>query len=97
MTTLEKVKKVIKTEKNILAKNYNVKRIGIFGSVVRGEQNKKSDVDMLVDFKKPIGLFDFIDLEDYLSKKIGAKVDLVSRKALKKHIGEQILSEVSYL
>jgi hypothetical protein len=49
-----------------------------------------------VEFEKPVGLFDFIALEEYLSSLLGAKVDLVSKKALKPKIGERILSEVVY-
>lgn len=97
MTTLDKVKKVISEEKEVLAKKYNVSRIGVFGSVVRGEDNEKSDVDILVDFSKPIGMFEFIDLEEHLATKINTKVDLVSRKALKPNIGKRILDEVIYL
>ena len=97
MTTLDKIKKVITEEKDNLAKTYNVSRIGVFGSVVRGEDTEKSDVDILVDFSKPIGIFDFIDLEEYLSDKINKKVDLVSRKALKPNIGKRVINEVVYL
>ena len=61
---------------------------------MRGEQNGSSDVDVLVEFEEPIGLFEFLKLENYLSDLLGIKVDLVSRKALKSHIGEHILQEV---
>jgi predicted nucleotidyltransferase len=71
-----------------------VKTIGVFGSYVRGEQKRGSDVDVLVEFEEPVGLFEFMDLEDYLSELLGVKVDLVSKKALKPHIGENILQEV---
>ena len=49
---------------------------------------------MLVEFEEPIGLFEFMDLEMYLSRLLGVKVDLVSKKALKPHIGQHILKEV---
>jgi predicted nucleotidyltransferase len=51
-------------------------------------------VDVLVEFEEPIGLFEFMELEEYLSDLLGVKVDLVSKKALKPHIGERILQEV---
>jgi predicted nucleotidyltransferase len=51
-------------------------------------------VDVLVEFEEPVGLFEFMDLEMYLSDLLGVKVDLVSKKALKPHIGERILKEV---
>jgi predicted nucleotidyltransferase len=52
------------------------------------------DVDVLVEFDDPIGLFEFMKLENYLSDLLCVKVDLVSKKALKPHIGERILEEV---
>lgn len=97
MTTLDKVKKVISEEKETLAKKYNVSRIGVFGSVLRGEENEKSDVDMLVEFSKPVSLFGLMDVEFYLENKLGKDVDLVPKDSLKKHIGEYILKEVQYL
>ncbi|MHA1694852.1 MAG: nucleotidyltransferase family protein [Candidatus Helarchaeota archaeon] len=66
----------------------------MFGSFVRGEQNETSDIDILVEFKKPIGFFKFLRLEEYLSELLGIKVDLVSKKALKPYMGQQILKEV---
>ena len=71
-----------------------MKTIGVFGSYVRGEQKRQSDVDVLVEFEEPVGLFEFMDLEMYLTDLLGVKVDLVSKKALKPHIGERILKEV---
>jgi predicted nucleotidyltransferase len=63
------------------------------------EESRKggSDVDILVEFEEPIGFFQFLDLEEYLTKLIGIKVDLVSKGALKPIIGEKILKEVIYL
>ena len=57
--------------------------MGLFGSVARGEQEKQSDIDILVEFSAPIGFFDFIRLENFLSELLGGKVDLVSKKAVK--------------
>lgn len=89
---------------NILQKNmsflrskYSVATIGIFGSFSRGEDKKYSDVDILVEFSKPLGMFKFIELEEYLSKVINKKVDLVTKKALKSAIKEEILQEVVYV
>jgi len=61
---------------------------------VRGEAKEDSDVDILVEFEKPIGFFKFLELEEYLSDLIGKKVDLVSKKALKPHVGKYILEEL---
>lgn len=96
MKTFEESRNVIKQHKHELEQKFKVKEIGIFGSYVRGEQKKRSDMDILVEFKEPIGLFQFIELEEYLEKLLGVKVDLVSKKALKPRIGENIMKEVVY-
>ena len=77
-----------------LETRYDVKAMGLFGSALRGEQGPDSDIDLLVEFRRPIGLFKFLELEELLTEQLGAKVDLVSRKALKPEIGRAILSEV---
>ena len=81
----------------LLKDRYHVKRIGIFGSVVREEETEKSDIDVLVELDSPIGLFDFVRLEKFLSNTLGKRVDLVSNKALKSAIKNDILKEVEYV
>ena len=95
--SLNEIKEIIKQHKREIKEKYGVKEIGIFGSFVRGEAKEDSDVDILVEFEKPIGLFKFLELEEYLSNLIGRKVDLVSKKALKPYIGKHILEEVIIL
>ena len=97
MNSLEELKSKLAEQKEELRRRYRVKQIGLFGSFVRGEASEGSDVDLLVDFDKPIGLFRFQELEEYLGGILGIKVDLVSRKALKPHIGKHILDEVVLL
>ena len=94
---LRDIEKLLKENKVLLTKQFKVKEIGIFGSVVRGEDKETSDVDILVEFEEPIGFFKFLELEEYLSDLIGRKVDLVSKKALKPRIGKHILKEVAFL
>ncbi len=79
-----------------LREKFKVKSIAIFGSYAREEQTEKSDIDMLVEFEAPVGFFKFIELEDYLSEKIGVKVDLVTPDALKPLIKSQIMEEAVY-
>lgn len=95
--TRRKIENLLRKHKEELKKRFKLKEIGIFGSFVRDEQKKKSDIDILVEFEEPIGLFEFMDLEEYLMKILGAKVDLVSKKALKPRIGKHILQEVIYI
>ena len=97
MKTLEEIKTRLEQLKPTLREDFKVKTIGVFGSYVRGEQKRGSDVDILVEFKEPVGLFEFMRLEFYLSDSLGVKVDLVSKKALKPYIGEYIKMEVVYV
>ena len=97
MRSLEEIKKISTEHKEELREKFKVRDLGIFGSYVRGEQKRRSDIDVLVSFEKPIGLFEFMDLEEYLKKLFGAKIDLVSKKALKPYIGKYILEEVVYI
>lgn len=97
MKPIEKIKKTLIEHKAEIENKFKVKEIGLFGSYVRDEQKKTSDIDVLVEFKEAVGLFDFMDLEEYLQKLIGKKVDLVSKKALKPFIGKYILNEVVYI
>jgi|TARA_Y100000310_G_scaffold70980_1_gene66791 hypothetical protein len=79
---------------SILKKN-NVVRAGIFGSYARGEQKKNSDIDILVEIKKKISLFDFAGIKIELEEKLRRKVDLVEYKVIKPRIKKNILdSEV---
>ncbi len=91
---IEKIIMKLRKNKPVLEEKYKVKMLGVFGSYVRGEQKKSSDLDILVEFKEPVGLFEFMELEEFLEKNTGVKVDLVSRKALKPRIGKHILEEV---
>jgi hypothetical protein len=64
---------------------------------VREEADARSDIDILVRFEKPPGFFGFIELEDYLSEKLGIKVDLVTEDALKPLIKPRIMESVIYV
>ena len=56
--------------------DYGVEKMGVFGSFVRGEQRSESDVDILVEFSQPVGMIDFIRIENMLQNLLGIKVDL---------------------
>lgn len=77
-----------------LEQRYKVKTLGVFGSYIHGEQHKRSDLDLLVEFYDPPSLLKFIEMEHYLSDHLGIKVDLVMKDALKPAIGKKVLSEV---
>src|SRR4030042_769759 len=92
--TFEEIKEILRNQKPFLTEKYGVKEIGVFGSYVKGEQKDESDLDILVEFGRPVGFFEFLDLEEYLGNLIGIKVEIVTRKALKPKIGAHILREV---
>ena len=94
---LKKIEEILKLNKPLLAERFKIKEIGIFGSRLRGEERKKSDVDILVEFYEVISLLDFVALERELSELIGERVDLVMKSALKPRIGRNILRQVMYL
>ncbi|NJE61702.1 nucleotidyltransferase family protein [Thermococcus sp. 21S7] len=95
--TLEDVQKILRAHRRELSEQYGVRRIGVFGSYSRNEQRADSDVDILVEFERPVGLITFVRLQEYLEELLGVKVDLVTREALKKRLRERILREVKYL
>jgi predicted nucleotidyltransferase len=88
---------VLKSHRRELSRRFFVKRLGLFGSFVRGEERPDSDIDILVEFYRPVSLFKFLELEDYLSELLGRRVDLVSRGALKPGIGKRIMKEVFFI
>jgi len=64
---------------------------------VRGEQKETSDIDVLVDFDRMVGLFEIMELQDYLEETFKCEVDIAPRDSLRKYIGRHILAEVQYL
>jgi predicted nucleotidyltransferase len=96
MKTLSEIKQLLEEQKEYLAAEYGVTIVGVFGSYVRGEQRRDSDVDILIELERPprISLIGLVELEHYLSDVLGMKVDLAIKKNLRKRIGERILSEV---
>lgn len=86
--------KSIKALRGELNKKYKVREIGVFGSVVRGDQKQASDIDVLVDFEESADLFDLVGLGLFLEEKLGQKVDVVPRRALRKELRDSVLKEV---
>ncbi len=93
--TIEEIRRILRAHLPELRDRYGVKSLGLFGSYVRGEQRESSNLDVLVEFDdRPLTLFEFIELENYLSDLLGIKVDLVEKQGLKPAIGRRILKEV---
>jgi len=96
MTELTSIKRILTQLKPELTEKYFVNSIGLFGSIVRDDFTPKSDVDIIVDFSKPVGV-EFIDLANYLESKLSKKIDLVSRNGVKPKYFHQIESEIIYV
>lgn len=96
MTELASIKQILTQLKPELAQKYFVNSIGLFGSIIKDGFTSKSDVDIIVDFSKPVGI-EFIDLADYIESKLLKKVDLVSRNGIKPKYFNQIEAEVIYV
>ena len=96
MQSLLNIREILSLHKDRLFKKYGVTQLAIFGSYARNEQAEKSDVDILVDFEKTVGI-EFIDLADELENILHTKVDLVSRKGIKSKYFQQISGELKYV
>jgi uncharacterized protein len=96
MGELSTIKTALQQIKPELVQKYYVQSLGLFGSVVRDDFTSKSDVDILVDFSRPIGI-EFVDLADLIERKLKRKVDLVSRNAIKERYYKAIESEIIYV
>lgn len=92
-TSLEAIRLALQAELPRLEARYSVRSLAVFGSFARGEAGPKSDVDLLVEFERPVGLFAFLGLKEELEALLQRPVDLVVREALKAQLREQILTE----
>lgn len=100
----EKILRMLRKELPYLRERYGVERIAIYGSFAKDGQTKKSDIDILVQLAKPLGL-EFIELAYYLEEVLGRKVDLATFESLKrsiedpryKHIAADIQRSLSYV
>jgi len=96
MARKDEIKEKIASLSDIL-REYHVTRLGLFGSVVRGEDDEKSDIDLLVDFDKTIDLFAYAELVEKLSLSIKKNVDLVTVAGLRPELRDKVMSEVEWI
>ena len=96
MKTLTQVKAKLKKMRQGLAQKYHLRTIAIFGSFARNEQTEVSDIDIMVEFDRPVGL-EFIDLANELEKNLNIKVDLVSRNGIKQRYYNVIQKDLIYV
>lgn len=97
MSNKNKIIEILKKLNNQIKKDYKAEIKGIFGSYVRGEQKKNSDLDILVSFLDGATLFNFVGLANFLEEKLNLKVDIVPIDTIRNEIKENILKEVIYL
>ncbi len=96
MKSLEEIERVLREHKRELCERFGVSAIAVFGSYARSEETELSDVDILVEFERPIG-WEIVDLKDYLEELLGVPVDVItknaamSRKGLWEHIREDLV------
>lgn len=96
MITKSSILSKLKELKPTLYKDYSVIEIGLFGSFLDDSYSEDSDIDILVEFERPIG-WNFLSLEIYLEKIFRKKIDLVTKNALKEQIRNSILKQVNYV
>jgi predicted nucleotidyltransferase len=93
----EEVIRLLKLHNRELIDRYGVKSLALFGSVAKDEANPASDIDLLVEFDRPVGLFGLFALQDRLEEIFGCKVDLGTPNSLKPRLRSSVLSELVYV
>lgn len=96
MSTVSEILQKLSNLKPELSAKYHVSTLGLFGSATRSDFSIDSDIDLIVDFSKPIGV-EFIDLADYLEYTLNRKVDLVSKNGVRPAYFEAIEKDIIYV
>jgi len=93
----ETVLHILRQKNAELKQQFGVKSLLLFGSVARNESTPASDVDLLVEFNRPVGYFGLFALQDYLETLLGCPVDLGTPESLKPYIKERIMGEIIHV
>ena len=93
MKNINEITKELGSLKKVLHERYAVSKIEVFGSYVRGEQNEKSDIDLLVEFDRTIDLLDLVSLEMFISEQLGIKADVVPKRSIRLELRDIINNE----
>jgi predicted nucleotidyltransferase len=93
----EMVLKILQQKHAELAKQFGVKSLSLFGSVARNESSSTSDVDLLVEFSRPVGYFGLFALQDYLETILGCPVDLGTFDSLKPYMRERVMRDLIHV
>lgn len=96
MLTAQDIEEKLRLLKPVIAERFHVRTIGFFGSYATGQATEHSDVDILVEFERPIG-WAFFDLQDLLAQELDRQVDLVTLSGLKERIKPMVISQTRFV
>lgn len=97
MKTIEEIREIFAEHREELENNFQIRKIAVFGSYAKGTQNKKSDLDILVEFKRTISLLSLVKAENFLTALIKIKVDLIPKEDIRVELKKNILKEAVYV
>jgi predicted nucleotidyltransferase len=93
----EQILHTLRMHHRYLAEQYGVQSLALFGSVARNEANERSDVDLIVEFSRPVGYFGLFALQDYLSQMLGHPVDVGTLPSLKPRLRQRIEQDLIHV
>ena len=100
MLTRQKILELLQAKSPYLAAEFGVSKIGLFGSYLKGQPDETSDIDIIVEFERPIG-FRFFELVDYLEDLLGRRVDVLTPAGIQniriKRVAKNITESVVYV
>jgi predicted nucleotidyltransferase len=97
MKKMDEISKKLISLKGELHERFAVSKIEVFGSYARGEQQEKSDLDVLVEFDRTVDLLDLVGLEMFISEQLGIKADVVPKRSIRSELRDIILNEAVVL
>ena len=99
MKTRDQILEFLSQNKKLFRDRYHIVRLGLFGSYARGDQNSRSDIDLLVEFEENTqDLYDLkLQLKDFFKDKLGIEIDICREKYIKPRIKKSILKETVYV
>ena len=97
MNSIGKIIDNLKSAKHQLYTDFNINEIGVFGSYSRNEQTENSDIDILVEFSKDIGLIRYMQIENYIKKLIGENAEVVIKSDIRPELKDEILKETIFI
>lgn len=93
MSSQEEILSLLRQYRNDLLVKYGVKRIGLFGSYAKGKAGDASDIDLIIELERPLGL-KFVELAEYLEGILGRKVDLLTQTGLRRIRNPEVIADI---